>query len=301
MIFSVGSTPAQTLHPMRTQSTHQTSVQTGILRTPDGAQLSYFTFGNGQRPMVYIPGAGDGLATAHQASQRLKWWIKGYDKHFKGLYISRRDPLSSTHTHEDIARDVIWAMETLGWGPSLIEGQSAGGAIAQWVAALRPDLAPLLVLSSTAGWLEDHAVETIQQWRQFAIDGNWSDFFDGVARCMWQDRRMLMLRPFERLLTQNAVPTQPERLLAILDQLLRMDHRPMLSELQSQTLISAGTLDLLFPPTQQKVLSELIPNTHLYLGDRYGHGHDIANPKHAQRVAAFARMHQKHLILDRAS
>jgi hypothetical protein len=38
-------------------------------------------------------------------------------------------------------------------------------------------------------------------------------------------------------------------------------------------------------------MAELIPSTHVYFGEQYGHGHDIANPDHARRVAAFARMH----------
>ena len=271
------------------------SPQTGHLIAPDGATLPYFTFGQGTRPMVYIPGAGDGIATAHEASKRLRSWLKGYDKHFKVLYISRREGLSTAHTHAHVACDVAWMMEQLQWGPSLIEGQSAGGAIAQHLAAQRPDLTALLVLSSTAAWLEPHAREIVSRWRELVVQKQWPAFFEQVAHSMWQDRRMSMLRPFERLLAQQAVPKHPERLLAILDNLLAMDQRDLLPRIQAPTLVSAGKLDALFGPTQQLDMAQQIPSTHLYFGEQYGHGHDIANPGHARRVAAFARMHSRTL------
>ena len=267
------------------------SIQTGHLISPDGATLPYFMFGQGSRPMVYIPGAGDGIATAHHASRRLKGWLRGYEKHFKVLYVSRREGLGPTHTHAHVAQDVAWMMDQLQWGPSLIEGQSAGGAIAQQLAHQRPDLTALLVLSSTAAWLEPHAQEIIAQWRALVVQRDWPSFFEQVAHSMWQDRRMVMLRPFERLLIQQAIPKDPDRLLAILDHLIGMDQRDILSTISAPTLVSAGRLDALFGPAQQLNMAELIPNTHVYFGDQYGHGHDIANPGHALRVAAFARMH----------
>ena len=82
----------------------------GRFTTPDGAQLPYLITGSGPRPMVYIPGAGDGLASADQLGSRMKWWLAGRLDYFRVLYVGRRaglrPPLQDTPAHSE--RMVCW-------------------------------------------------------------------------------------------------------------------------------------------------------------------------------------------------
>lgn len=251
--------------------------------------------------MVYIPGAGDGLATASQAATRLLWWLKWRGQFFEVLYLSRRDPLPVGFSLEDQAADVAWAMEQLQWGPALIEAQSAGGPLGQLVAATRPDLAPLLVLSSSAAFLDDHAKAQLGVWLDEIVRGDWASFFDGTAKMLWQGTKLTALRPFKKLLSDLATPQDPARLITILQGLLEVDHRRLLSTLESPVLISAGAQDELFRPSLQQEMSGLIKRSTLILTEGFGHGHDMENPQHVERVAAFARLHNSLLKGHRAA
>ena len=272
-----------------------TLIHASSLTTPDGAQLAYLTLGDGPRRMIYLPGAGDGIARADEAKERLLWWLKARAGYFSVLYLSRRDPLPVDWTLEDQARDVIWAVEQLGWAPALLEAQSAGGPVGQLVAAKRPDLAPLLVLSSTAAWLDEAARALCQRWLDQVLRADWEGFFEETTRHLWQDARYASLRPFRRLLTGLATPSDPRRLAHILGQLLTLDHRALLPTIKTPVLVSAGEQDKLFGPQLQRQMSALLPQSELILTPGFGHGHDMENPQHVQLVAAFARLHNRRL------
>lgn len=278
-----------------------TQTRAGSLQTPDGAHISYLTLGAGPRRLVYLPGAGDGLATAAQAARRINHWLKWRGDFFEVLYLSRRDPLPQGFTLEDQAQDVIWAMEQLGWAPAVIEAQSAGGPLGQLVAARRPDLAPLLVLSSSAAFLDDHAKAQLSRWIDEVRRGDWESFFEGTAKLLWQSGRFASLRPFQRLLMGMATPKEPTRLINILESIKDVDHRQLIQKLSSPVLISAGAQDQLFRESLQREMSLLIPQSTLWLGEGFGHGHDMENPEHVQRVAAFARLHKGKLLPQMAA
>ena len=200
----------------------------GILRTPDGATIATLTLGRGPRRLVYLPGAGDGLATPLDAPGRLAMWLRGRGSHFRVLYISRRDPLPAGFSLADQAADVIWTMERLGWDGSLIEAQSAGGPVGQLVAAMRPDLAPVLVLASSAGWLDAQAQLACEGWLDLARRGDWGAFMTQATELLWCDANMALLRPFRRLLSELAAPRDPLRVVHLLESLLTLDHRALL-------------------------------------------------------------------------
>lgn len=272
---------------------------TGKLTTPDGALISYLTCGHGPRRMVYIPGAGDGVASAGDAARGLSWWMRGRERYFEVLYISRREPLHASTSLHTQAQDMIWVMEQLCWGPSIVEGQSAGGLIAQLMAASRPDLVPLLVLSSSAAHLDDCARAHCREWLDLIEQNRWGAFFEHFAMLLWRDTRLAILRPFQRLLHQATCPQHPERLTHIIKSLLDVDHRSILPQVQAPTLVIGGAQDKIFGPELQNEMASALPNSTLLLTQGYGHGHDLENPLHIQRVAAFARLHNARLKAPR--
>lgn len=264
----------------------------GTLRTPDGALIDYVVLGSGPRRLVYVPGAGDGLATAREAVSRVTLWMQRKARHFEVLYLSRRRPLPERFDVRAQAADVIWALEALGWGPAVIEGQSAGGPVAIVVAEQRPDLVPVLVLSSTTAFLDEVARAQCAGWLELARAGQWEAFSASLASHYWPASQLRLLRSFGRILSDITSPLDPQRMVRTLAALLEMDVRREASGLLVPTLVLGGQRDAIFSPSLQEATAALIPAARVQLHPDFGHGHELENPRHDDLVAAFARMHR---------
>ncbi len=122
---------------------------TGVVPLPDGAQMPYLRLGTGAIPLLVIPDAGDGMATAHEAVRRLAWFFRPRSHDYQILYLSRRQPIPRHVTIEQHADDYAWALDHLQQPPSFVECNSAGSPIGQWLAVKRPDWVRGLILSVT--------------------------------------------------------------------------------------------------------------------------------------------------------
>ena len=109
----------------------------GCLRLPDGDRIPYLTLGDGPVSVIYIPGAGDGLSTITDAALRLAFYFRKRLSSYRMLLLSRRQPIPRSFTIEQHADDCLWAVERLGWEPLVVECNSAGGPIGQWIAPKR--------------------------------------------------------------------------------------------------------------------------------------------------------------------
>lgn len=265
--------------------------RTGELILPDGGRMSFLELGQGGRPLVFLPGAGDGLASVGQAAGTIAMWLRAKARYFRVIYLSRRESAEavSLSTH---AADVIWAMEALQLGPALVEAQSAGGPVGQLVAALRPDRVAALALSSTTAWLEPGARTLCTSWLDQARQGSWERFFEETAELMWRSSHRTLLRAFHHAIQRRVTP-DPTRLVSILSNLLEVDHRALLPTIQVPTLVIGGEDDKIFSAASQRAMAAAIPSARAVLTPGHGHGHDLENPRHDETIAAFARLHAR--------
>lgn len=262
----------------------------GFVEAGDGAQIHYLIVGHGARPLVFLPGAGDALATADRLSHRLVWWLESRAEHFSILYVSRRSPLPPDITMAQQAEDVALVMKTLGWPPSLIEAQSAAGPIGVMLGILYPELVAGLVLSSSAVWLDDDAYTQCSRWLELLEHNQWEAFLSEATELFWQGEIATALKPFQRLLAKIASERPVQRICTILSQLLCLDMRPELEQLTVPTLVTGGELDRVFGVELQREMASMIPDSTLVIQKGFGHGNDLENPSHINLLAAFARL-----------
>src|SRR5690625_6702673 len=74
------------------------SYQSGSFQLTDGAVVPYVRVGNGERRLVMIPGAGDGLQTVKDAAAQLAWTYRHRAQEYTTLFVSRRIPLDRKST-----------------------------------------------------------------------------------------------------------------------------------------------------------------------------------------------------------
>jgi pimeloyl-ACP methyl ester carboxylesterase len=261
----------------------------GLLTTPDGDRVPYLTLGDGPVPVVLIPGAGDGLATASDAALRLAYFYRKRAHRYRMLLVSRRQPIPQGFTVEQHAGDYARAMESLGWGASVIECNSAGGPIGQWLAVRRPDLVRGLILSCTLHRTDPHTRAVLERWAELARQERWDELNRSSVEHTFRPQTVEKYRRFFPLVRLLPRPRYPERLERILEGLLDLDNRPILPGIGHPALVIGGEEDRVIPAYVQREMAELIPNGRLKLYPGYGHGNDQENPDYERQVDAFVR------------
>ena len=101
--------------------------------------MDYVTFGKGKKPLLIIPGLGDGLATVKGMAQMLALSYREFATAYQVYVFSRINELPENYTTRDMATDIAEAMEVLGLKAEAVLGISQGGMIAQWLAADFPE------------------------------------------------------------------------------------------------------------------------------------------------------------------
>jgi pimeloyl-ACP methyl ester carboxylesterase len=111
----------------------------------DNDTMNYIMFGKGTKPLVILPGLGDGLSPVHGQLQAVIFAInyKKFAEQFKVYIFSRKNSLTENYSTRDMAEDQAEAMKTLGLSKAYVMGVSQGGMIAQYLAMDHPELESL--------------------------------------------------------------------------------------------------------------------------------------------------------------
>ena len=110
--------------------------------------MDYIRFGAGDKPLVMIPGVGDGLKTVKGTALPFALMYRSLARDFTVYVFSRRVTLAPGMTTRDMSQDLNAALEALGLRGAAVVGVSQGGMIAQWLAIDHPDKVGTLILNS---------------------------------------------------------------------------------------------------------------------------------------------------------
>ena len=144
--------------------------------------MDYVTFGKGKKPLVIIPGLGDGVQTVKGKAQLFSLSYRLLAKHYKIYVFSRINELRQGYTTRDMAADVAEAMETLNLDTAYVMGISQGGMIAQWLVVDFPERVQRLILTVTTAKPSQLARERIEYWQKLSQSGNFKHLMLDIAK-----------------------------------------------------------------------------------------------------------------------
>ncbi|GAA1853352.1 alpha/beta fold hydrolase [Brevibacterium marinum] len=250
------------------------------LRLSNGALMPIVTIGHGRTPVVYIPGAGDGLSTAYDAAWNMAWFFRSRTPRQRLHIISRREDIPGRYDIADHARDYSETLDRLRFGPVVLECNSAGGPIGQLIAAHRPDLVRALVLASTAPRIDARAHEVFTSWLTMVDSGQWAELtwdttvrtYRSALRAQWAGP---LLKPILGALSR---PKNPERFKRLLEGLLSVDNSSVLEDISCPTLVFGGTRDPIFASGLQQQMAAAISHARYVGAPGLLHGADLESP-----------------------
>lgn len=265
------------------------SIEKRRIDLPGGA-LTYRTAGAGY-PLVFLHGLGGNSTSWIQQLETLSdeftviaWDAPGYGG------SDRRPP--DAEAHAEAAAELI---EALGVPPVALVGHSMGGVVAGRLAARRPELLSMLVLSSTFAGKDASPEDPLSEGFQKRIE---------ELRTL--DREQFGLARAKAMVAKNASPGVVRAVAGIAadvttdgfidacTMLNSADNRPWLGEIRLPTLILEAAEDAIITGDEGEILSQLIPHAERHTQPGVGHAPYLENPEqYNQALTAFIRRHRE--------
>lgn len=239
----------------------------------DKDTMNYIKFGKGSKPLVILPGLGDGLAPVHgwlQAAVLAVNYRKFAEK-FQVYIFSRRNSLKGNYSTRDMAEDQAEAMKTLGISKAYVMGVSQGGLIAQYLAVDHPDLVDKLVLAVTLPGPNENMRKKVNGWKKMAEEGQYKSLMIDTAENSYSEGYLKKYRIFYPILGRIGKPKDFERFLIQADSCLSHDARSELDKIKCPTLIIGGSCDRIAGADASVELHKKIKGSELIMYQGLGH------------------------------
>ena len=249
----------------------------------NGNIYDYITFGKGDKPLIMIPGLGDGLKTVKGLALPFARLYKRYAKQYKVYVFSRPRTLKEGMTVLDMAHDLADLFKHLGIVNAHVIGLSQGGMIAQHLAIHHPSLIDRLVLSVTLAEQTPTVQHVIGHWIRLAQANDYRSLFIDTLEKTYTEKKLKRYRPWYFVLTRVGKPKSMQRLLIQAQACLTHDTLNQLTDIPHPTLVVGGDQDLVVGEGTSETLAKHIPNATLVLYHGLGHGaYDEAKDYDAQ-------------------
>jgi cyclohexanone monooxygenase len=245
--------------------------------------LEVLDVGSG-KPLVLVCGTGQDLRMYASLIDEFAGTRRVIAYNHRGIGASTRGagPISV----ESLAEDLVALMDALSVDRADILGWSLGSAVAQAAAIAHPDRIESLVLAST--WAR---TSPFQQAILTALRHPWTvgDRAAAIhAMSIAYSQEFVNSPAFPMLMAgaEPLLPSTPEAIQAVLEQWganLVHDTVDRLPQITARTLVLAAEHDILTPPTEGRMVSQLIPGATLHEFKGPGSSHTV----HMERRAEF--------------
>ena len=252
-------------------------------------EMDYIRFGRGGKPLLMLPGVGDGLKTVRGMALPFALLYRKLAKDFTVYVFSRRRNLPVHFTTREMAEDLNEAMAVLGLKSAAVVGVSQGGMIAQWLAIDHPDKVRKLVLTVTLSRPNDTVRDVIARWTDMAGRGDYRGIMLDTAERSYSAKRLRQARLEYRMLGNLGKPKSFDRFLTQAESCMTHDAYDELGRITCPTLVIGGTDDRIVTAEASEEIAAQIPGSAPYLYEGLGHGLYEEAPDFLQRVADFCR------------
>ena len=249
--------------------------------------MDYVTFGKGKKPLVIVPGLGDGLQTVKGMAQMLALTYREFAKVYKVYVFSRINELPENYTTRNMAVDVAEAMEILNITGAYVMGISQGGMIAQWLAVDFPERVQRLILTVTTAKPSQLARERIERWQKLSQSGNFKHLMLDIAKHSYTQKSYQTWRLLYNVMGIFGRIKDKQRISIQAVSCLKHDSLVVLERISCPTLIIGAEKDNVLGVEDSLELHQHIKDSQLTLLPECGHALYEQNKNFQNRVLVF--------------
>ena len=242
--------------------------------TVGGVCTDYIEFGNGNIPLVLVPGLslrrvkGTGLAIARM--------YRIFADQYKVYLFDRRDDIP----------EVAAAMGELGIRSACVLGISQGGMIAQYLAMEHPELVSRLCLGVTAARPNEVIRTRVKTWIDYISKGDLKSMLNDMLVRMYSDA---FIRKYGKLfpaLLKFVTLTDSDRFCRASRAILTCNSYDRLEQIRCPVFVIGAMRDQVVSPGASIELAERLACP-LYMYEEYGHAAYEEAPDFNKRVLGF--------------
>lgn len=249
--------------------------------------MDYVIFGKGKKPLVIIPGLGDGVQTVKGKAQLFSLSYRLLAKHYKIYVFSRINELRQGYTTRDMAADVAEAMETLNLYAAYVMGISQGGMIAQWLAVDFPGRVQRLILAVTTAEPSQLARERIEHWQKLSQSGNFKHLMLDIAQHSYTQKSYQKWRFLYNIMGRLGRIKDEKRIVIQSQSCLEHNSLEVLKEIHCPTLVLGALEDDVIGVKGSKELAKAISGCQLLILKHSGHALYEENKAFQEAVCEF--------------
>jgi len=232
----------------------------------------YIVFGKGKRPLIILPGVGDGFQTARGIAGPFSWLYRDYAADYRVYTISRRNHLPEKYSTLEMATDLALIMEKLDLRDADVLGVSQGGMIAQQLAIHYPAYVRKLVLAVTCARPYPIFLEAGAQWLIWAEENDYASIMLDTAERSYTGKYLEKARRAYAVLARISKPKDFARFITLCKSCLEHNTVADLHKISCPTLIIGGEEDRIVGAEASRELQAGIPGSELYLYPGQSHG-----------------------------
>lgn len=260
----------------------------GTVRAGD-ISMAYARIGQGEKTFVILPGLS--LKPVVPAAQAVATAYAKVAEQCTIYVFDRRENMPENYSVRDMATDTAAVMKTLGIENTFLFGASQGGMIAQYIAALYPELVRGLICGSTSQHLDESARTVFNKWISLAENRDFPALAANIADTMYGEATLARFRNI--LIAGNSDATEDQRrsFLICAGALLYLDTRPIAKDIHCPALVIGCQGDKVLGVQASRLLAESLQCELQLYGPEYGHAVYDEAPDYTQRIADFIACH----------
>lgn len=236
--------------------------------------MDFVVFGQGKKPLIILPGLGDGLKTVQGQLQAwlLANYYKQFGKEFKIYIFSRKNQLTEGYSIREMARDQRAVMEKLGVKDAYVMGVSQGGMIAQFLAIDHPELVKKLIIGVSVSRQNETIQRVVKSWIHLAESNDYKALTIDTMGKTFSERHLKKYRVFYPIISRMGKPKSFSRFLIQAHACLSHNAYEELGQIKCPTLVIGGDSDRVVGKNSSEEMAEKIPNSKLVVYKGLGHG-----------------------------
>ena len=249
--------------------------------------MDYVTFGKGNKPLVIIPGLGDGLQTVKGMAMPFSITYRILAERYTIYVFSRINELRRVYTTRDMATDVAEAMEVLNITSAYVMGVSQGGMIAQWLAVDFPKKVERLILTVTTAKLNSFGRERITHWLELNQTDSYKELMLDIASHSYTTKSFRKIKYLYRIMGIFGRIKDKQRIDIQSVSCLKHDSLDFLEKINCPTLIIGAEKDDVLGVDGSLRLHQYIKDSQLTILPECGHALYEQNKDFQKRVLVF--------------
>ena len=245
---------------------------------------NYFSFGNGKRIGIIIPGIS--LKSVIGLKDSIIAQYKMFSSNYTFYLVDRSPNMKDGYTISDMALDVIDFMDSHKIKDAYIISTSQGGMIALSMAIKRPDLVKSMALLSTAYKVSDDNYLSFSEWINLAKNNDIKSLIKAFSRMVYStefyNKYINLFLSMENTVSQNDI----KRFIIMCEAMKGFNIESELYRIKSKSIVIASERDMIFDAQLSKKLSSII-NSCKYIYKDFSHAVYDEEPSCLRKVLDF--------------